>query len=216
MIASAPVYPLSVRYFALNKPPGCVSATRDFAGRPTVYDHVPSHYPRLPHVGRLDWASEGLLLFTDDGRLAQALTNPAFKGLADPSTVPPILKVYRVKVRDLLDPDDPRIARLCRPLAFRTGHVTVPAEARFVLHRTRATWLEVIICEGRNRQIRRLCERSRLQVLKLRRIAIGPLLLGDLMMRWCRPLSFEEVAALYRAAMPADPVPEFEPILDPG
>ena len=198
----------------LNKPPGCISAARDFAGRPTVYDHVPGHFPRLPHVGRLDYQTEGLLLFTDDGRLAQALMNPGYKGLADAQELPPIRKVYRVKVRDRLDPDDRRIARLCEPLSFRTGYVTRPAEARFVEHRTRASWLEVVLTEGRNRQIRRLCERSRLQVLKLRRIAVGPLELGELKLRWCRPLERAEVAALYAAAMPRDPLPEIEPVDD--
>ncbi len=203
-----------VRYFVLNKPPGCISAARDFAGRPTVYEHVPTHFPRLPHVGRLDFNTEGLLLFTDDGRLAQALMNPGFKGLADPGAVPPIRKVYRLKVRDRLDPDDRRIARLREPLVFRSGYVTAPAEVSFVEHRTRATWLEVVLTEGRNRQIRRLCERSRLQVLKLRRVAVGPLELGELRLRWCRPLTVEEVEVLYAAAMPEDPLPEIEAIDD--
>ena len=203
-----------MRYFLLNKPPGCISAARDFAGRPTVYDHVPTHFPRLPHVGRLDFGTEGLLLFTDDGRLAQALMNPGWGGLADPDSLPPVPKVYRLKLRDRLDPDDPRIVRLREPLAFRSGYVTRPAEVRFVEQRTRATWLEVILHEGRNRQIRRLCERSRLQVLKLRRIAVGPLELGTLKLRWCRPLTQGEVAAFYAAAMPEDPLPEFEPIDD--
>lgn len=203
-----------MQYFVLNKPPGCITAARDFADRPTVYDHVPTHFPRLPHVGRLDYETEGLLLFTDDGRLAQALMNPGFKGLADPAEVPPVRKVYRLKVRDRLDPDDPRIARLTKPLVFRSGYVTAPAEARFVEHRTRSTWLEVVLVEGRNRQIRRLCERSRLQVLKLRRVAVGPLEVGSLKLRWCRPLTDDEVAALYAAAMPEDPLPAIEPIDD--
>ena len=203
-----------MRYFVLNKPPGCICSARDFAGRPTVYAHVPTHFPHLPHVGRLDYNTEGLLLFTDDGRLAQALMNPAYKGLADAEGIDPIRKVYRLKVRDRLDPEDPRIARLADPLSFRSGYVTRPAEVRFVEHRTRATWLEVVLTEGRNRQIRRLCERSQLQVLKLRRIAVGPLALGELKLRWCRPLEPEEVAALYAAAMPEDPMPGIESIDD--
>ena len=203
-----------MRAFVLNKPSGCISAARDFADRPTIYDHVPTHFPRLAHVGRLDFNTEGLLLFTDDGRLAQALANPGFAGVADPETAPPIVKVYRLKLRDRLDPDDRRIARLREPLVFRSGPVTKPADVRFVEHRTRATWLEVRIAEGRNRQIRRLCERSRLQVLKLRRIAIGPLELGELKLRWCRPLERAEIEELYAAAMPLDPVPEIEPIDD--
>lgn len=198
----------------LNKPSGCITATRDFAGRSTVYDHVPTHLPALPHVGRLDYATEGLLLFTDDGRLAQALLNPGFKGQASPDAVPPLPKVYRVKVRDLLDPGDHRISLLERPLRYRSGAVTRPARARFVLHRSRATWLEVTLFEGRHRQVRKLCERSGFQVLKLRRVSLGPLELGELKLRWCRPLLEAEVEALYQAALPEDPRPSFESLDD--
>ncbi len=194
------------RYFVLNKPSGCLTTRRDFADRPTVYDHVPTHFPALPHVGRLDGATEGLLLFTDDGKLAQALLNP--------SVGETVRKVYRVKVRDRLDPEDPRIARLQRPLTFNSGYVTRPATARFVCHRTRATWLEVVLTDGRNRQVRRLCDRSRLDVLKLRRVAIGPLQLGDLKLRWCRPLTPAEVAELYATALPSVERPPYEAIDD--
>ena len=198
-------------YFMLNKPPKTITARRDFADRPTVYDHVPKHYPDLPHVGRLDWGTEGLLLFTDDGKLAQGLLNPGYKGSADADAVPPIEKVYEVKVRDRLDPADPRIARLELPLSYPGGIETRPARARFLLHRTRATWLEVTITEGRHHQVRHLCARSGFPVLKLRRTRLGPLELGDLTMRWCRPLTEDEVAALYAAALPSDPRPPFEP-----
>ena len=201
-----------MRYFVLNKPRGCISARTDFEGRPTVYDHVPPNYPRLPHVGRLDFNTEGLLLFTDDGRLGQALTNPGYSGLAQ--DVAPVEKVYVVKVRDVLAPDDRRIARLAEPLRFNSGPVTRPARVRMLEHRSRATWIEVVLTEGRNRQIRRLCDRSDLQVVKLRRVAIGPLVLGDLRPRWCRPLTEEEVLALYALALPEDPPPPMEPIDD--
>ena len=202
------------RYFVLNKPAGCITATRDFASRPTVYDHVPTHFPCLPHVGRLDYQTEGLLLFTDDGRLAQALLNPRFSGSAAADSVAPIEKIYRVKVRDRLATDDRRIPLLGKPLHYRSGYTTRAARVRFVEHRTRATWLEVAITEGRNRQVRRLCERSGLAVLKLRRVALGPLTLGELPLRWCRPLCEDEVEALYAAALPADQRPDFAPIDD--
>lgn len=203
-----------MRYFMLNKPAGCITARRDFAGRSTVYDHVPTHFPDLPHVGRLDYPTEGLLLFTDDGRLAQGLLNPGFSGLADPASAPSVEKVYRVKVRDRLDPSDRRIPLLEKPLKYRSGHVTRPARARFVELRTRATWLEVIISEGRHRQVRNLCARSGFDVLKLRRIAVGPLCLGTLKLRWCRPLTEDEVSSLYAAALPEDPRPLHGPIDD--
>lgn len=195
-----------MRYFMLNKPAGCISARRDFAGRPTIYDHVPTHFPELPHVGRLDYATEGLMLFTDDGQLTQALLNP--------DVGETVAKVYRVKVRDRLQPGDDRIERLERPLAFRSGPVTRPARARWLDVRKRATWIEVVLTDGRNRQIRRLCERSGLQVLKLRRVAIGPLELGELGLRWCRPLTEDEVSDLYTAALPSRVPPPIEAIDD--
>lgn len=201
-----------MQYFALNKPPKTICARRDFAGRPTVYDHVPGFYPDLPHVGRLDWATEGLLLFTDDGRLAQAILNSTYAGAADAATVPPLEKVYRVKVRDRLDREDPRIASLAEPLSYPGGVTTRPAAVRFLEHRARATWLEVTIDEGRHHQVRHLCARARFPILKLRRVRIGPVELGDLRLRWCRPLAEEEIAALYAAALPADPRPPVEPI----
>ncbi len=203
-----------VQYFVLNKPPKTICARRDFADRPTVYDHIPFWYPDLPHVGRLDWATEGLLLFTDDGRLAQGLLNPGFKGLADPDSIPPIEKVYRVKVRDRLDPLDPRIALMERPLSYPGGILTRPATISFIALRTRATWLEVTITEGRHHQVRHLCARSGFPVLKLRRIRLGPIELGDLKLRWCRPLQEPEIAALYAAALPEDPRPPAQDIAE--
>lgn len=204
----------TVRYFVLNKPPGCVSARRDFADRPTIYDHVPPHYPDLPHVGRLDFNTEGLLLFTDDGRLAQALLNPGYAGLADPSAVPPVEKVYHVKVRAHLDDGHPALAQLAEPIVIMGGPPTRAAKVRVVGHRARATWVEVLIDEGRNRQVRRLCERAGLQIVKLRRVRLGPLELGDLKLRWCRPLTTAEITACYARALPADPLPPGEGIDD--
>ena len=203
-----------MQYFVMNKSPDCICARTDHRGRPTVYDHVPTHFPALPHVGRLDYDTEGLLLFTDDGRLAQGLLNPGLKGVADPADVPPIEKVYRVKVRDRLDPESARIDLMRKPLRYRSGVTTKPADVRFVELRTRATWLEVRISEGRHRQIRNLCARSALQVLKLRRVRLGPLELGDLKSRWCRPLTDAEVQACYDVALPEDPRAPYEPIVD--
>jgi len=198
-----------VRAYILNKPPGCITAARDFADRPTVYDHVPTHFPRLPHVGRLDYASEGLLLFTDDGRLQQ--------GLLDKNFVPdraPVEKVYRVKVRDRLEPDDPRIARMTLPLDYPGKPPTTPAHVAFGELRTRATWLEVTITEGRHHQVRHLCARSGFPVLKLRRVRLGPLELGPLKLRWCRPVTAAEWAALYACALPGEEPPALEPLDD--
>ena len=156
-------------------------------------------------MGRLDWATEGLLLFTDDGRLSHALLDRGFGAAVE--------KAYHVKVRDRLDPSDPRIQRLERPLDVH-GTPTQPARARFVELRTRATWLEIVITEGKHHQIRHLCARSGFPVLKLRRQRLGPLDLGGLRLRWARPLDLDEVVALYDAALPGEAPRGFEPIDD--
>lgn len=203
-------------YFVLNKPDGCITTMHDPRGRPTVYAHVPSRYPVLPHVGRLDYNTEGLLLFSDDGRLAQALLNPEFAMPGPDGAVRPrIEKVYHVKVQGRLDPDDPRIAELSAPLDHPDGVMTRPARARFLELRSSATWIEVVLTDGRTRQVRLLCARSGLRVVKLRRVAIGPLRLGDLKLRWCRPLTRDEVAACYALALPGEPLPPFLPIDEP-
>ncbi len=194
-----------MRYFMLNKPAGTISGRSDPHGRPTVMDHVPTHFPVLPHVGRLDWASEGLLLFTDDGQLSRALLDRAIGGV--------VPKAYHVKVRDRLDPEDSRIPRMEQPLDY-DGVPTEPAQVRFLELRTRATWLEVVITQGKHHQIRHLCARSGFPVLKLRRVRIGPLELGDLKLRWCRPLRLDEVEALYAVALPGVEVPPLDPIDD--
>lgn len=173
-----------------------------------MYDHVPGPYPRLPHVGRLDYNTEGLLLFTDDGRLARALLDP------EQHTEGGIEKVYRVKARPRMAPDDPRIADLERPLELTDGDLSRPAHARWVLDRARSSWVEIVLTEGRHRQVRRLCERAGLQIVKLRRVRFGPLELGDLKLRWCRPLTKEEQQACYGAALPGLAPPPLRPIDD--
>ena len=190
------------QFFMLNKPPGCITARRDWQDRSTVYDHVPGHFPDLPHVGRLDYNTEGLLLFTDDGRLQQALLNRGYAGAADPEEVEPIEKVYHVKVKALLKPDDPVIKRLEEPLEFEPGRFTQPACTGWVAPRSSCTWISVKITEGRHRQVRKLCDREGLQIRKLRRVRLGPLELGDLKLRWCRRLEQHEIDALYRVALP--------------
>ncbi len=190
------------QYLMLNKPHGCITARRDFEDRALVYDHIPAHFPDLPHVGRLDYNTQGLLLFTNDGRLAQALLNKKYAGNADPDSVDPIDKVYHVKVKTLLEPGDPVFEKLEEPLEFEAGRFTSPAKASWVALRSSCTWISITITEGRHRQVRKLCRRSGLQIRKLRRVKLGPLELGDLKMRWCRRLTDEEVKALYEVALP--------------
>lgn len=191
-----------MKYFVMNKPRGCLTVRTDPDGNPTVYGHVPPHFPRLPHVGRLDFNSEGLLLFTDDGQLARALLEEDCE------------KVYEVKLRHVFQDDEPRIRRMEEPLVLEDGRETKPARVRVLKHRSTSTWVEVAIREGRHRQVRRLSARSDFVVRKLRRVRFGPLELGDLRIRWCRPLCEEEVAACYEAVLPGAERPPFEPIDD--
>jgi 23S rRNA pseudouridine2605 synthase len=194
-------------YFVLNKPPGCITGRGDPEGRATVYDHIPAHFPDLPHVGRLDYNTEGLLLFTDDGRLARALLDAELHPLGG------IEKVYRVKLRPRMSPDDPRIASLERPLELPGGPCR-PARCRWIADRARSSWVEIVLTEGRHRQVRRLCEREGLQIVKLRRVRLGPLELGELKLRWCRPLTIQEQQACYAAALPGLPPPPLDEIYD--
>lgn len=207
---------MAFTHFMMNKPPGCICARVDLRGRPVIYAHVPTAWPALPHVGRLDFNSEGLLLFTDDGRLNQALLNREFRARLADDGLPPIEKEYHVKVRDLLEPDDPRVEFMRVPFTYTDGTVTHPAEVEVLEHRARATWIRVTLTEGRWRQVRMLCARSRLQVVKLRRVRIGPLALGDLKTRWCRPLTLAELEALYAAALPEEPLPPCRILEDPA
>jgi 23S rRNA pseudouridine2605 synthase len=147
--------------------------------------YLPAGTPRVFLVGRLDYNSEGAMLVTDDGDLARRVLDPAY-GVA---------RVYRVKVRDRLDPSDPRIASLARPIRI-AGRTVRASEVSFEAHRTRATWIRVVLHEGVHHEIRALCRRARLQIVKLRRESIGPVTLGDLKPRCVRPLRAEEIREL--------------------
>lgn len=193
-------------YLLVHKPRGCVTATRDPEGRRTVYELLPERgLPRLFPVGRLDYNSEGALLMTTDGRLARALLHPE-------RHVP---KIYHLKLRGHLREDDPGLARFREGLVLQDGP-TRPAPTRIVAYRARATWIEVVLTEGRNRQLRRMCAAVGHQVVKLRRVAIGPLELGPLPCRAWRFLSRDEVRALYRAALGEEPPGDHRLAFQPG
>ena len=172
-------------YVMLHKPKAYVTTASDPEGRPTVLDLVPPK-PRLFSIGRLDYHSEGLLLLTDDGDLA--------RDVMDPKTHLP--KVYHVKVRGR--PDDDTLERFRKGLPL-DGRRTRPAEAR-VLNRAQHSWIEVVLTEGRKRQIRRMFQILGHPVQKLKRVQLGPLLLGDLPTGGTRMLSPREVERL-RAAV---------------
>jgi pseudouridine synthase len=176
------------RYILLNKPRGYLSTTQDPNGRPTVLDLIPPGLRKgLKPVGRLDFASEGLLLLTDDGDFAQAVTHPS-AGLG---------KTYLVKVWG--EPEDKKLERLRGGISIE-GRRTAPCE--ITRERTTArggegnSWLRVVLHEGRSRQIRKMFENVGHPVSKLRRIAIGPIADARLLVGAFRALTPRELARL--------------------
>jgi 23S rRNA pseudouridine2605 synthase len=166
--------------YALNKPAGVVSTASDTHGRRTVLDLVPARGLRLYPVGRLDAGSSGLILLTNDGELANRLTHPSFE----------VPKTYRARLGG--GPiGDRALDALRRGVELEDG-ITAPAAAR----RMRGNVLELTIHEGRNRQVRRMCEAVGHPVLELQRIAFGPLRLGDLKAGAHRRLRAVEVETL--------------------
>jgi 23S rRNA pseudouridine2605 synthase len=172
--------------YAVNKPAGVVSTARDTHGRPTVVDLVQGERARLYPVGRLDAETTGLLLLTDDGDLAHRLTHPRFE----------VPKTYRARVGG--GPvDDRALKRLREGVDLDDGR-TAPARVR----RLGPGRLELTLREGRKRQVRRMCEAVGHPVTELRRVAFGPLELGDLPPGAARRLTDGEVARLRAATTP--------------
>lgn len=174
------INPVARVYLMLNKPRGLVTTADDELGRETVYScFADAKLPHLPPVGRLDKASEGLLLFTNDNAWADAITNPATH----------LNKTYHVQIGGLVD--EPLLARLRHGIDDEGEHL---AAKRAAILRTgeKNTWLELTLDEGRNRHIRRLLAAFDIEVLRLVRVAIGPLKLGDLPKGRWRHLSEEE------------------------
>ncbi len=178
--------PQRFTYLLLNKPKGYVTTAKDPEGRPTVMDLVEGVKGRVYPVWRLDYASEGLLLLTNDGDLAHRLMKAG-------SHMP---KTYVVKVSGA--PSEESIARLRAGVTIRTDQgkrvKTLPAKIRIV-RESDNPWYEITLTEGRNRQIRRMFEEIGHHVEKIRRVRYGPLSL-DVEPGKVRSLSLEEVARL--------------------
>jgi 23S rRNA pseudouridine2605 synthase len=168
--------------YALHKPAGVVSTAADTHGRPTVVDLVPTGQ-RLYPVGRLDADSTGLILLTNDGDLAYALTHPRFE----------VPRTYRARVNGR--PSERALRALREGVVLDDGR-TAPAQVRMVS----AHEIELTIHEGRKRQVRRMCEAVGHRVLDLRRVAFGPLRLGDLTAGRHRRLTAAEVQRLRDSA----------------
>ena len=174
-------------YFAFNKPRGVITSLSDPQGRKTVLDYLPGVRFRIFPVGRLDYHSEGLLILTNDGDLAAALTRASGR----------VPKVYHVKIRGTLAASEK--ARLERGIRLDDGP-TQPARVTIVRTEKDNTWVEMEIGEGRNRQIRRMMEAVGHRVQRLRRVRIGSLELGRMNAGDSRVLSDRELARLKRDA----------------
>ena len=177
----------NLRYILLNKPRGYVTTTDDDLGRKCVLELVRDVKERIYPVGRLDRISEGALILTNDGEFANAMMHPSKH----------VAKTYRVTVRPEITNEKVDILSTGIEL---DGRMTAPCEVHVLQKEEGRSVLEIILHEGRNRQIRRMCEAVDLEVARLRRIAVGPVKLGMLQTGEWRDLTPTEIEALFNAA----------------
>ena len=173
-------------YFAINKPTGVVCTARDPAGRPRVTDLLPPSVGRVFAIGRLDMSSEGLILLTNDGELANRITHPRHG----------VEKLYHVQVAGM--PTAEVLAEVRKGVYIDEGRVAFK-NVKLKSNRKSSAILEVVLDEGRNREIRRVLARVGHKVQKLQRIAVGPVRLGEMPVGAYRELTREEVTALREA-----------------
>ena len=172
-------------YLLLYKPTGYITTFKDPDGRPTVYDLVQDSGRGVVPVGRLDQDTSGLLLLTSDTQFAERVTNPDYK----------VPKTYLVKASTLLS--DQQLQQLRDGVVLNDGP-TQPAHVKRIRDSAKYSFIEITIHEGRNRQVRRMLEAIGSKVLKLVRVAIGSLRIGDLPIGRYRELTPAEVALLAR------------------
>ena len=172
-------------YIMLHKPRGYVTTMSDEMDRKCVAELVADVGKRIYPIGRLDRDSEGLLLFTNDGEFANAMTHPSRH----------IAKTYRVSVKPAITEE--QITILTSSMMM-DGKKTLPADVRIINKEEDKTSLEIILYEGKNRQIRRLCEAAGLETARLKRLSIGQLSLGHLKVGEYRHLTHDEVSLLKR------------------
>jgi 23S rRNA pseudouridine2605 synthase len=176
-------------YIMLNKPVAVMTTMRDPEGRRTVVELLPKTLPRVVPVGRLDYDTSGLLLFTDDGDLANRLVHPRYG----------VEKTYRAMLSGRLSPQDVTFLQE----GVRTDEFEAAgARLRVVATRREGSVVDLTIHEGRNRQVRKMFETLGHPVFSLSRLRFGPLALGALPAGRTRPLTANEVKALRKAAMP--------------
>ena len=174
-------------YLVMNKPRSVVTTAQDEKGRATIYSLLAESQPWVAPVGRLDKASEGLLLLTNDSEWAARIASPEMH----------VEKTYHVQIAAVADED--LIRRLMLGIRTTDRDFLRVKRAAIVRVGKKNSWLEIVLDEGKNRQIRRLLAAAGIEVLRLIRIAIGPLRLGDLQKGKVRDLTKEEKAALDRA-----------------
>jgi 23S rRNA pseudouridine2605 synthase len=185
-IDSAPLVQASFQYWMMNKPRGLVSTSSDEKGRATIYSLVDPALPWLAPVGRLDKASEGLLLLTNDSEWGQRVLDPATH----------LEKTYHVQIGALAG--EALLANLRRGVVEDSERLRAQ-RVEHLRSGAKNTWLEIALDEGKNRQIRRMLAACGVEVLRLVRVAIGPLTLGDLAKGAVRELTSSEKHALDRA-----------------
>ncbi len=171
------------RYIMLNKPRGYVTTMSDERGRKCIKELIEDVNERVYPIGRLDRDSEGMLLLTNDGDFANHIMHPKKH----------INKVYRVTVRPAITEE--QVEKLQTGIIL-DGRKTAPAQVRVVTKQEGRVVLEIVLREGRNRQIRRMCESLNLEVARLKRVAVGTVKLGGLKQGMYRDLSADEVKRL--------------------
>jgi pseudouridine synthase len=175
------------RYVLLHKPRGFLTTREDPRGRPRVFDLVPELGVRLYSVGRLDFDAEGLLLLTNDGALTYRLTHPRHG----------VRRIYHALVEGRLGPDV--LAALERGVVLEDGPARVDRARRLRGAGLGLSWVELSLSEGRYREVKRLCRAVGLVVQRLRRVAFGPIELGELPLGQWRELTPAEVERLATA-----------------
>ena len=171
-------------YMVMNKPQGTICTEDDPHHRPKAHDLLPPGQPRLFSIGRLDYNTEGVIIFTTDGEMAEILSRPS-TGMT---------KLYRVKIQG--PPDEHLVRRFNEGVRLEDGYRTKPAPTE-VVQRTRTnTWYEVVLTESKNRQIHRMTEACGGRVLKLWRLAFGPVQVENLRSGESRHLTPAEIASL--------------------
>jgi len=176
--------PVPRTYLLLYKPKGVITSHGDPGGRKTIYDLLGPSGRWVAPVGRLDKDTSGLLLLTNDTEFGHAVMSPE-------SEIP---KTYWAKINALLDDDV--IAQLARGIEMKRGDWARPHSVRRLEDRGKYTWLEIVLTEGKNREVRRMVEAVGFKVLKLVRTRIGPLMLKELEVGKWRELTRREIAAL--------------------